>query len=99
MQRRLRVCCEFPPRHSLGEPSSNITFAPSSRARKAAHKAALPPPITSTSITLSPTDSNDFFLILLIANLRWHSFSAATSFQLHFSTMPQYEKFHERTFH
>src|SRR5689334_10655092 len=50
MQRRLRVCCELPPRHSFGEASSTSTLAPASRAISAAHSAALPPPTTSTSI-------------------------------------------------
>src|SRR5690554_3913352 len=49
MQRRLRVCMELPPRHSLGAASNSKTLAPASRAVSAAHKAALPPPITSTS--------------------------------------------------
>src|ERR1700744_4369166 len=49
MQRRLRVCCELPPRHSRGADSSSNADAPASRAIKAAHNAALPPPITNTS--------------------------------------------------
>src|SRR3546814_14358987 len=49
MQRKLRVCCEFPPRHSLGADSRIMTLAPASRAISAAHSAAFPPPITSTS--------------------------------------------------
>ena len=50
MQRRLRVCTELPPRQSRGAASSTHTEAPASRAVNAAHNAALPPPITSTSI-------------------------------------------------
>jgi len=50
MQRRLRVCWELPPRHSARAASSSSTLAPASRAISAAHKAALPPPITRTSI-------------------------------------------------
>ena len=49
MQRKLRVWPELPPRHSRGADSSSITLAPASRAIKAAHSAALPPPITKTS--------------------------------------------------
>src|SRR4029453_8536651 len=49
MQRRLRVCCELPPRHSRGEASRRSTLAPASRALSAAHSAALPPPTTRTS--------------------------------------------------
>src|SRR6478752_6572944 len=52
MQRRLRVCCELPPRHSRGEASSSSTLAPASRAISAAHRAALPPPMTRTSTKL-----------------------------------------------
>jgi hypothetical protein len=51
MQRRLRVCCELPPRHSRGAASSSRTLAPASRAISAAHRAALPPPITSSPAT------------------------------------------------
>src|SRR5258708_26273274 len=49
MQRGLRVCCELPPRHSRGAASSKRTLAPASRAMSAAHRAAFPPPTTSTS--------------------------------------------------
>ncbi len=49
MQRRLRVCCELPPRHSLGAASITSTEAPLSLAVSAAHSAAFPPPITITS--------------------------------------------------
>ena len=49
MQRRLRVCCELPPRHACGADSSISTDAPASRAISAAHSAAFPPPMTSTS--------------------------------------------------
>jgi len=48
-----RVCEELPPRHSLGADSSNVTDAPDSLAINAAHKAALPPPITSTSVKIN----------------------------------------------
>ena len=55
MQRRLRVWgCEFPPRQACGDASSNSTLAPASRAISAAHSAALPPPITNTSIKVAP---------------------------------------------
>jgi hypothetical protein len=40
---------ELPPRHSRGADSNNMTLAPASRAMSAAHKAALPPPMTKTS--------------------------------------------------
>jgi hypothetical protein len=49
MERMLRVCGELPPRQGFGALSSSITDAPASRAVSAAHKAALPPPITNTS--------------------------------------------------
>jgi hypothetical protein len=50
MQRKLRVWAELPPRHSGGADSSTQTrAAPDSRAIKAAHSAALPPPMTNTS--------------------------------------------------
>jgi hypothetical protein len=49
MQRRLRMCCELPPRHSRGEASGMSTLAPASRAISAAVSATLPPPITRTS--------------------------------------------------
>ena len=49
MQRMLRVCGELPPRQALGAASRSSTDAPASRAVRAAHNAALPPPITSTS--------------------------------------------------
>ena len=42
MQRRLRVCCELPPRHSLGAASITSTEAPLSFAVSAAHSAAFP---------------------------------------------------------
>src|SRR3954469_21573420 len=51
MHRRLRVCCELPPRHSRGADSRRSTEAPASRAISAAQRAALPPPITRTSCT------------------------------------------------
>src|SRR5688500_3668268 len=50
MQRRFRVWIELPPRHSCGAASSISTETPASRAVSAAHSAALPPPITSTSV-------------------------------------------------
>src|SRR6476646_704990 len=49
MQRRLRTCIELPPRHAFGAASSISTDAPASRAISAEHKAALPPPMTTTS--------------------------------------------------
>src|SRR6218665_2988367 len=49
MRRRLRVCAELPPRHARGADSSSSTLAPASRAISAAHRAALPPPMTRTS--------------------------------------------------
>lgn len=52
MQRRLRVCAELPPRHALGAASRSHTRAPASRAISAAHRAALPPPITNTSVCM-----------------------------------------------
>src|SRR5512147_3111396 len=52
MQRRLRTCIELPPRHARGAASSSSTLAPASRAISAAHRAALPPPITRTSTKL-----------------------------------------------
>jgi hypothetical protein len=58
MQRRLRVWAELPPRQSRGAASSNITLAPASAAIKAAHKAALPPPITSTSVPIETASKN-----------------------------------------
>ncbi|KAG1443062.1 hypothetical protein G6F57_018222 [Rhizopus arrhizus] len=60
MQRKLRVCCELPPRHSRGAASSSITLAPASRAIRAAHSAALPPPTTKTStMPSSPNQGTD----------------------------------------
>ena len=50
MQRTLRVCDELPPRQAFGEDSSIRTDAPASVATSAAHNAALPPPITRTSV-------------------------------------------------
>ena len=49
MARRLRVCRLLPPRIARGACSTSSTRAPASRAVMAAHRAALPPPITSTS--------------------------------------------------
>src|SRR5690606_41758216 len=49
MQRRVRGCCELPRRQARGEASSSSTEAPASRAHRAAHNAALPPPMTRTS--------------------------------------------------
>jgi len=49
MQRKLRVCRLLPPRYGLGALSSNNTDAPASAAAIAAHKPALPPPMTNTS--------------------------------------------------
>jgi len=43
------VCMEFPPRQFLGDDSNSLTEQPASLAINAAHKAAFPPPITSTS--------------------------------------------------
>src|SRR5690606_9430491 len=51
MQRILRTCAELPPRQARGAASSSSTLAPASRAIRAAHRAALPPPITRTSTT------------------------------------------------
>src|SRR5947208_10648654 len=45
----LRVWRVLPPRYNFGAPSSTSTDAPPRRALIAAHSAALPPPITSTS--------------------------------------------------
>ena len=47
--RMLRVCAELPPRHSFGAASKTNTEAPASLAIRAAQRAALPPPMTSTS--------------------------------------------------
>src|ERR1035437_809726 len=43
----------LPPRHGLSAPSSTSTSAPASRADRAAHRAALPPPITRTSLRMA----------------------------------------------
>src|SRR3984957_3273591 len=48
-QRMLRGWRVFYPRENCGAPSSTSTEAPARRALIAAHNAALPPPITSTS--------------------------------------------------
>src|SRR3954463_9246187 len=48
-QRIFRVWRGFPPPKNFGAPSSTSTDAPARRALMAAHSAALPPPITSTS--------------------------------------------------
>src|ERR1022692_3555145 len=48
-QRILRVWRVLPPPENFGAPSSTSTEAPVRRALIAAHNAALPPPITSTS--------------------------------------------------
>jgi hypothetical protein len=58
MQRKLRVWPELPPRHSRGADSSSITLHPASRAIRAAHRAALPPPITKTSKVINTLNSN-----------------------------------------
>src|ERR1700733_10320491 len=49
----LRVCRVLPPRKNFGGASSTTTEAPARRALMAAHKAALPPPITSVSYFFS----------------------------------------------
>src|SRR5690348_12377064 len=45
----LRVCRLLPPRNATGADSTTSTLAPAARALIAAHRAALPPPSTSTS--------------------------------------------------
>src|SRR5206468_3647255 len=49
MQRIFRVWRLLPPRYSTGAHSNTMTEAPDSRAARAAHKPALPPPTTATS--------------------------------------------------
>ena len=49
MQRKFRVCREFPPRYGFGARSRSSADAPASRAEIAAQSAALPPPTTRTA--------------------------------------------------
>jgi hypothetical protein len=67
MQRKLRVCDELPPRQARGAASSKRTCAPASAAIKAAHNAALPPPITSTCVCMShPSRSEEGGIVALV---------------------------------
>src|SRR5919202_2676640 len=50
MQRKSRVWRLLPPRRHWGAPSTSSTLRPASRAVIAAHRPALPPPITRTSV-------------------------------------------------
>src|SRR5215475_7070027 len=52
MQRMLRVWRLLPPRYSTGADSKTVTDTPDSRAIRAAHSAALPPPTTATSVSM-----------------------------------------------
>src|SRR5919206_3746868 len=52
MQRISRVCRLLPPRRHCGAPSTSSTLRPASRAVIAAHRPALPPPMTRTSVAL-----------------------------------------------
>jgi len=49
----------LPPRQARGAASSISTLAPASAAIKAAHKAALPPPMTSTSGLIKKIAGNE----------------------------------------
>src|ERR1700682_2892237 len=71
--RMLRVYLLFPPRSCIGAHSSMVTPTPESAAARAAQRAALPPPTTSTSIPSWTSElrwSGVFTLAMIVPNPR-----------------------------